>query len=245
MKNLRLLTVLGLLGLTAFAFSQGVPQVNLTFGPDKKPAEVSNSLQILAMLTVLSLAPAIMILTTAFTRIVIIFSFVRSALGTQSIPPNQVLIGLSIFMTFFVMAPTFNEVNSKALKPYQEGKIGYEAAIKEAQKPVRAFMLKNTYEKDLSLFLDMRAEQPQTPEDVNLTSLIPAFIISELKTAFIVGFYIFVPFIVIDLIVASGLMSMGMMMLPPTVVSLPAKILVFILADGWHTIVQAIMQGYQ
>lgn len=245
MKNLRLLAIISLLGLTALAFTQGIPQVNLTFGPDKKPAEVSNSLQILAMLTVLSLAPAIMILTTAFTRIVIIFSFVRSALGTQSIPPNQVLIGLSIFMTFFVMAPTFNEVNAKALKPYQEGKIGYDAAIKEAQKPVRAFMLKNTYEKDLSLFLDMRAEQPQTPEDVSLTSLIPAFIISELKTAFIVGFYIFVPFIVIDLIVASGLMSMGMMMLPPTVVSLPAKILVFILADGWHTIVQAIMQGYQ
>lgn len=222
-----------------------VPNLKLDLGPNNTPEEVSSSLQILALLTVLSIAPAIMILTTAFTRVVIIFGFVRTALGTSTIPPNQVIIGLSLFMTFFIMGPTYQKINDTALKPYMSKQISYEVAVEKAQAPVREFMLKNTYEKDLSLFLDMRGEKPETAEDVNLLSLIPAFIISELKTAFIVGFYIFVPFIIIDLIVASGLMSMGMMMLPPTVVALPAKVLVFILADGWHVIVQAIMQGYR
>lgn len=225
-----------------------VPSLNVNFGAGKSSDDVSSSLQILALLTVLSVAPAIMILTTAFTRIVIIFGFLRNALGTPSIPPNQVLIGLSLFLTFFVMGPTYNEINEKALQPYltsdKTKKITFDEATKRAEKPLRAFMLKNTYSKDLKMFLEMRGEKA-TREDVSLTALIPAFVISELKTAFIVGFYIFVPFLIIDLIVASGLMSMGMMMLPPTVVSLPAKLLVFVLADGWSMLVQTILQGYR
>jgi flagellar biosynthesis protein FliP len=225
--------------------TSGVPTLKLGIEGAKNQNEVSTSLQILALLTILSVAPAIMILTTAFTRIVIIFGFLRNALGTQTIPPNQVVIGLSLFLTFFVMAPTYGKINDTALKPFMEKKISMDEAVKRAQTPLREFMLKNTYEKDLLLFVNMRNEKPQSREDLSLITLIPAFIISELKTAFIIGFYIFIPFLIIDLIVASGLMSMGMMMLPPVVVSLPAKILVFILADGWSNIVNAIMQGYR
>jgi flagellar biosynthetic protein FliP len=199
----------------------------------------------MALLTVLSLAPALMILTTAFTRIVIILSFVRTAIGTQSIPPNQVIIGLSLFLTFFVMGPTWEKVNTQAVQPYFEKKIDQKVALERATVPVREFMLKNTYEKDLKLFLNIRKEMPKTKKDVSLTTLVPAFVISELKTSFIVGFYIFIPFLIIDLIVASGLMSMGMMMLPPSMVSLPAKLLVFVLADGWGTLVSAILSGYR
>lgn len=221
-----------------------VPKVTLGPGNFKDSKEISSSLQVLALLTVLSLAPALMILTTAFTRIVIIMGFVRNAIGTPSLPPNQVLIGLSLFLTMFVMGPTYQKINDKAFQPFQKGTITYDQAIKAAESPVRDFMLKNTYESDLMLFLDLRHEKPKTRNDVNIVSLIPAFVISELKTAFIVGFYILIPFVIVDLIVASGLMSMGMMMLPPTVVSLPAKLLVFLLADGWHTIVGAILRGY-
>lgn len=205
---------------------------------------MSTTLQILALLTVLSIAPSILILTTAFTRIVIIFSFVRQALGTMTIPPNQVVIGLSLFLTFYVMGPTWNSVYGTAFKPYLDKKITFEQAMERAQTPVRSFMLKNTYKKDLKLFLDLRQEQPKDADEVSLLALIPAFIISELKTAFIIGFYVFIPFLVIDLVVAGSLMSMGMMMLPPTVVSLPAKILIFVLADGWSVLVSAIMSGY-
>ncbi|MBX3120361.1 MAG: flagellar type III secretion system pore protein FliP [Fimbriimonadaceae bacterium] len=221
-----------------------VPKVSLEIGKSGSEGEVSSSLQILALLTVLSLAPALMILTTAFTRIVIIFSFLRNAMGTPTIPPNQVVIGLSLFLTFFVMAPTYETINETALQPYMKKQISFDQAVTNAQKPVREFMLKNTYSKDLRMFLDIRQENA-TAEDVSLVSLIPAFVISELKTAFIIGFYIFVPFLIIDLVVASGLMSMGMMMLPPTVVSLPAKLLIFVLADGWSMLVNAILQGYR
>lgn len=239
-----------LLAAAAWAQSNAtqVPSLNVNLGTGKSTDDVSSSLQILALLTVLSIAPAILILTTAFTRIVIIFSFVRSALGTPTIPPNQVVIGLSLFLTFFVMGPTYKEINDNALQPYltqdKTKKITLEEATQRAEKPLRAFMLKNTYSKDLKMFLDIRGEKA-TREDVSFSALVPAFVISELKTAFIVGFYIFVPFLIIDLIVASGLMSMGMMMLPPTVVSLPAKLLVFVLADGWSMLVQTILQGYR
>jgi flagellar biosynthetic protein FliP len=191
------------------------------------------------------LAPAILILTTAFSRIVIIFSFLRSALGTPTIPPNQVVIGLSLFLTFFVMGPTYKEINEKAVQPYMKKQIGWEQAVDRAQKPLRHFMLKNTYDTDLKLFLNLRKEKVDKPDDVAFTTLVPAFIISELKTAFVIGFYIFVPFLIIDLIVASALMSMGMMMMPPVVVSLPAKLLVFVLANGWGTLVAAILTGYR
>jgi flagellar biosynthetic protein FliP len=242
----KLFWIVLLFGITEAAFAQaGIPKISIGIDGAKGQGEVSTSLQIMAMLTVLSLAPAIMILTTAFTRIVIIMSFIRTALGTPSIPPNQVLIGLSLFLTFFVMGPTWTKVNDQALQPYFAKQIDQKTAIDRATVPVREFMIKNTYENDLKLFLNIRKETPKSKADVSLTSLIPAFVISELKTAFIVGFYIFIPFLIIDLVVASGLMSMGMMMLPPTVVSLPAKLLVFVLADGWGTLVTAILSGYR
>lgn len=242
----RLLAIALLTALMVFALPQAVtiPKINVGIEGAKGAGDVSTSLQILALLTVLSVAPAILILTTAFTRIVIILSLVRSALGTQGIPPNQVIIGLSLFLTFYVMAPTYERVNRTALQPYRAGKIKFEEAIEAGQKPLREFMLKNTYEKDLFLFMNARHEVAKDRDSVSMLSLIPAFIISELKTAFIVGFYIFVPFIIIDLVVASVLMSLGMMMLPPTTVSLPAKLLVFVLADGWSVLIGAILAGY-
>ena len=246
LKLFRVLLVLGLVALVGIATAQGITLPHVTVGVDggAKQGDVASSLQILALLTVLSLAPAILMLTTAFTRIVIILSFLRQALGTPSIPPNQVVIGLSLFLTFFVMAPTYNEVNTKAIQPLMSKKITTQQAMDAASKPMKAFMLKNTYEKDLVLFMNIRHETAQTADQVSIVTLIPAFIISELKTAFVVGFYIFIPFLIIDLIVASSLMSMGMMMLPPTIVSLPAKILVFVLANGWTTLIAAIMAGY-
>jgi len=225
-----------------------IPNITLQMGPSgggTKPGDVSTSLQILALLTVLSLAPAILILTTAFTRIVIIMSLVRTAIGTPTIPPNQVVVGLSLFLSIYVMAPTYQRVWDDAVVPMTAKTITQQQALVRAQVPIREFMLKNTYRKDLKLFLDLRNERPAEPKDVSLVTLIPAFIISELKTAFIVGFYIFLPFLIIDLVVASVLMSLGMMMMPPTVVSLPAKLLVFVLADGWSLLVSAIMAGYR
>lgn len=244
--NRLLVVLIVLLGLAVPAFAQSVtvPSINIGIGGAQGQDQISTSLQVLALLTVLSLAPSLLILTTAFTRIVIVFSLLRTAMGTQNVPPNQVLIGLSLFLTVFVMGPTFQEVHTQALDPYMKKQITYEVAFDRAQKPIRNFMLKNTYQKDLELFLSFRGEKAATAQDVSLISLIPAFIISELKTAFVIGFYIFLPFVVIDLIVASVLMSMGMMMMPPVVVSLPAKILVFVLADGWSVIVKAILSGY-
>ncbi len=242
----KLFWILVLLGLVQFASAQaGLPKFSIGIDKAQTQGDVSTSLKIMAMLTVLSLAPALMILTTAFTRIVIILSFVRTAIGTQSIPPNQVIIGLSLFLTFFVMGPTWTKVNDQALQPYFAKTITQEQALERATTPIREFMLKNTYEKDLRLFMNIRKETPKTKKDVSFTTLVPAFVISELKTSFIVGFYIFIPFLIIDLIVASGLMSMGMMMLPPSMVSLPAKLLVFVLADGWATLVTAILSGYR
>jgi flagellar biosynthetic protein FliP len=239
--------VVGLMGLVCCAVPQTIPSISLQLGPQKGGGDVATTLQILALLTVLSLAPAILMLTTAFTRIVIIFSFLRSAMGAPSIPPNQVLIGLSLFLTFFVMKPTWDKVYVQAIQPlsaHQKG-FGMEQAIQQAEGPLREFMLKSTYESDLKLFLELRHQKPNRPDQVDVVTLIPAFMISELKTAFIIGFYIYIPFLIIDLIVASSLMSMGMMMMPPTVVSLPAKLLVFVLADGWATLIHAILQGYR
>lgn len=245
---LRTSLVFLLVAIVGFAAAQKalpIPSVSLGVNQAKGQNEVASSLQILALLTVLSLAPAILILTTSFSRIVIIFSFLRSALGTPTIPPNQVVIGLSLFLTFFVMGPTYKQINDNALHPFMTHHMGWEQAVDEAQKPLRTFMLKNTYDTDLKLFLNLRHETVKTANDVAFTTLVPAFIISELKTAFVIGFYIFVPFLIIDLIVASALMSMGMMMMPPTVVALPAKLLVFVLANGWGTLIAAIITGYR
>ncbi len=246
-----LLLVIACLAGFAMAQAQGggsvpIPSVNIGIGGSEDKDQLSTSLQILALLTVLSIAPAILILTTAFTRIVIVLGFVRSALGTQNIPPTQVLIGLSLFLTFYVMSPTYGQIYDSSIKPFmaKENPISMDEAVSRAEAPLREFMLKNTYESDLALFVNMKGETPETADEVSLMTLIPAFVISELKTAFIIGFYIFVPFVIIDLIVASILMGMGMMMMPPVVVSLPAKLLVFVLADGWSILVRTLLAGY-
>lgn len=213
---------------------------------------LSATLQMLLMLTVLSLAPAILIMVTSFTRIIIVLHFVRAALGTQTTPPNQILIGLALFLTFFIMAPTFSKVNTDAIKPLSKGEINQEEAIKAGVEPIREFMFAQMDgseggQKDLRLFLDI-AEIPQEElnslEDIPTTVLIPAFIISELRKAFTIGFLIYIPFIIIDMVVASTLMSMGMMMLPPTTISMPFKILLFILADGWNLVIGSVVSTF-
>ncbi|MFZ2463314.1 MAG: flagellar type III secretion system pore protein FliP [Caldibacillus thermoamylovorans] len=209
------------------------------------PETVSTSVKLLLLLTVLTIAPSILIMLTSFTRIVIVLSFVRTGLGTQQTPPNQVIIGLSLFMTFFIMAPTFSQVNDEALKPLFNNEINLEQAYSKAVVPFKEFMSKYTRQEDLALFLEYTgAEPPESVEDIPLSALVPAFTISELKTAFQIGFMIFIPFLVIDMVVASVLMSMGMMMLPPVMISLPFKILLFVLVDGWHLVVKSLLQTF-
>ncbi|MGE7672540.1 flagellar type III secretion system pore protein FliP [Lysinibacillus sp. NPDC094403] len=209
------------------------------------PTNVSSAVKLLLLLTVLSLAPSILILMTSFTRIVIVLSFVRTALATQQMPPNQVIVGLSLFLTFFIMAPTFQEVNKEALQPLFSEKIGIEEAYDRASVPFKEFMSKQTRQKDLDLFLKYnKADKPASVEEIPLTMLVPAFALSEIKTAFQIGFMIFIPFLVIDMIVASTLMSMGMMMLPPVMISLPFKILLFVLVDGWYLVMKSLLQSF-
>ncbi|MFD2682818.1 flagellar type III secretion system pore protein FliP [Bacillus seohaeanensis] len=206
---------------------------------------VSTSVKLLLLFTVLSLAPSILILMTSFTRIMIVLSFVRTSLATQQMPPNQVLIGLSLFMTFFIMAPTFQEVNDKALTPLFNEEINLEEAYENAAVPFKDFMSQHTRQKDLELFLNYSgAERPESIKDIPLTALVPAFALSEIKTAFQIGFMIFIPFLVIDMVVASVLMSMGMMMLPPVMISLPFKILLFVLVDGWYLVIKSLLQSF-
>jgi len=215
------------------------------FFSDSEAANVSTSIKMMLLLTVLSLAPAILILMTSFARIVIVLSFVRTALATQQMPPNQVIVGLALFLTFFIMAPTFQEVNDQALTPLFAEEITLEEAYEKASMPLKEFMSKHTRQKDLELFLLYnKAEVPESLEDVPLTMLVPAFALSEIKTAFQMGFMIFIPFLVIDMIVASILMSMGMMMLPPVMISLPFKILLFVLVDGWYLIIKSLLQSF-
>ncbi|RBP06804.1 flagellar type III secretion system pore protein FliP [Rossellomorea aquimaris] len=206
---------------------------------------VSTSVKLLLLFTVLSLAPSILILMTSFTRIMIVLSFVRTSLATQQMPPNQVLIGISLFLTFFIMAPTFQEVNDEALTPLFNEEINLEEAYDKASIPFKEFMSKQTRQKDLELFLQYSgAERPESVEDIPLASLVPAFALSEIKTAFQIGFMIFIPFLVIDMVVASVLMSMGMMMLPPVMISLPFKILLFVLVDGWYLVIKSLLQSF-
>lgn len=215
------------------------------FFSDSEAANVSTSIKMMLLLTVLSLAPAILILMTSFARIVIVLSFVRTALATQQMPPNQVLVGLALFLTFFIMAPTFQQVNEQALTPLFADEISLEEAYEKASLPLKEFMSKHTRQKDLELFLNYnKAAVPESIEDVPLTMLVPAFALSEIKTAFQMGFMIFIPFLVIDMIVASILMSMGMMMLPPVMISLPFKILLFVLVDGWYLIIKSLLQSF-
>ena len=209
------------------------------------PTNVSTSVKLLLLLTVLSLAPSILILMTCFARIVIVLSFTRTALATNNMPPNQVIIGLALFLTFFIMAPTFSEVNEQALQPLFDEEIGLEEAYDKAAIPFKQFMAEHTRQKDLELFLNYnKAEKPESVEDIPLTMLVPAYALSEIKTAFQMGFMIFIPFLVIDMVVASVLMSMGMMMLPPVMISLPFKILLFVLVDGWYLVMKSLLQSF-
>jgi flagellar biosynthetic protein FliP len=217
----------------------------MQFFNNNSPEQVSSAVKLLLLLTVLSLAPSILILMTSFTRIVIVLSFVRTGLGTQQIPPNQVIVGLALFLTFFIMAPTFSQVNKEALTPLFNNKITLDQAYQKASVPFKEFMSKQTRQKDLQLFLDYsHAKQPKSIQDVPMTSLVPAFAISEIKTAFQIGFMVFIPFIVIDMVVASILMSMGMMMLPPVMISLPFKILLFVMVDGWYLVVKSLLESF-
>lgn len=212
---------------------------------DNDPQTISTAVQLLLLLTVLAIAPSILILLTSFTRIVIVLGFVRTSLATQQMPPNQVIIGLALFLTFFIMAPTFGQVYDEALDPLFSEEITLDEAYERASAPFKEFMSKHTRQKDLALFLDYSgAESPSSVEDIPLSALIPAFAISELKTAFQMGFMIFIPFLVIDMAVASVLMSMGMMMLPPVMISLPFKILLFVVVDGWHLVTHSLLDSF-
>lgn len=234
-------------GFCSYAFAQGVtvPSVNFSMKSTEDPKEVVSAIQIILLLTVLTLAPAILILMTSFTRIIVVFSFLRQALGTQQMPPNQLLVGLSLFLTFFVMQPVFTQVNTEAIQPYMSGAIPQQEAMDKALIPMRKFMFSQTRPTDLGLFLKMsKVQSPKTRADVPTSVLIPAFVISELKTAFQIGFIIYLPFLVIDMVVASVLMALGMMMLPPIVISLPFKIMIFVLVDGWGLIVGSMVKSF-
>lgn len=222
-----------------------LPTVNLSLDEADSPQQVATVIQIVLLLTILTLAPAILIMMTSFTRILVVFSFLRHAMGTQSQPPNQILIGLALFMTFFIMAPVWGRIEDTAYKPYMANEISQGQAMKLAEQPIREFMFKNTREKDLALFLKLtKTKRPRNKDDVPLSSLIPAFVISELRTAFTIGFILYVPFLIIDMVVASVLLSMGMMMLPPIMVSLPFKLMLFVLVDGWYLIVGSLVQSF-
>ncbi|SHE12139.1 YscR/HrcR family type III secretion apparatus protein [Chlamydia abortus] len=256
MKRIKRLAVLGVILLSSFLFpgqsfaEEGdtlpIPNINIDIGSGTgDPAGTASTVTIVLLITILSLAPAILVLMTSFTRIVIVLGFVRTSLSTQQMPPNQVLIGLALFLTLFVMSPTLAEINKVAFQPYMAGEITQNEALSRAALPLKEFMGKHTREEDLKLFLDYsRADRPTGIADTPLTALIPAFAISELKSAFQMGFMIFVPFLVIDMIIASTLMSMGMMMLPPVMISLPFKVLLFILVDGWYLVVKSLLVSF-
>lgn len=222
--------------------------LNLNITSNAGSASLESTLQILILLTVLALAPSILIMVTSFTRIIVVLHFLRTALGTQTTPPNQVLVGLALFITAAIMSPVFNQVYTEAVKPLSAGEIKQEQAIEAGIEPLRTFMLKQTRDKDLKLFMTINgtsSDEINDYDDISITTIIPAFIISELRTAFIIGFLIYLPFIVIDMVVASTLMSMGMMMLPPTTISLPFKILLFVLADGWNLVIDQLVRSFQ
>lgn len=250
MKNIKvwlsLLAPLAILLVGGSAFAQiTYPSVNLGFKTTDNPTEVVSAIRLLLMMTVLTLAPAILIMMTGFTRIIIVLSFLRQALGVNQMPPNQLLVGLSLFLTFFVMGPAFEDINKNCLQPYVAGKINQDQAIEAGLAPLRKFMFNQTRPQDLSLFLKLsKVEAPKTRADVPTIVLVPAFVVSELKTAFMIGFIIFLPFLVIDIVASSVLMAMGMMMLPPVVISLPFKIMLFVLVDGWGLLIGSMVKSF-
>lgn len=238
------LCLLALAAWPATAFAQGLPGIVSTRGPGGSQTW-SLSVQTLVLLTSLSFLPALLLSMTSFTRILIVLGLLRTAIGTQSSPPNQILVGLSLFLTFFVMSPVFDKVHSEAYKPFSENRISAEQAMERGIQPFKQFMLKQTREADLALFARLaNIEKMEGPEQVPLRILLPAFVISELKTAFQIGFTIFIPFLIIDLVVASVLMSMGMMMVPPATISLPFKLMLFVLVDGWQLLIGALAQSF-
>ncbi|NPB09145.1 MAG: flagellar type III secretion system pore protein FliP [Thermodesulfobacteria bacterium] len=227
------------------ALALTLPTVKLGLEPAKGPEQVAVVLQILLLLTILSVAPALLLMVTSFTRLAVVFSLLRHALGTQQTPPTQVLIALALFLTFFIMAPVFKEAYEKGLSPYLAGEIDEAEFFRDAIKPFREFMFRNTREKDLALMVRLAGDQrPETKEDVRTLTLIPAFMISELRSAFEIGFLLYIPFLIIDMVVASVLLSMGMMMLPPIMVSLPMKILLFVLVDGWNLLIGSLVRSF-
>lgn len=230
---------------TRLAAAPVMPKLSLGLDSAKSPQDVSASLQIVLILTVLSLAPSLLIMVTSFTRIIIVLSFTRSAIGTQQVPPNSVLVGLALFLTFFTMAPILNQVNTTALQPYMHNEITFDQAADKGIQPIRNFMFDQVREKDLGLFIDLaHIQKPKSEADVPTYVLIPSFMISELRTAFSIGFLIFIPFLIIDMVISVILMSMGMMMLPPILISLPFKILLFVLVDGWHLIIRSLALSF-
>lgn len=233
-------------GIAQTAIAQmTLPSVSLGFKNTSDPNEVVSAIRVIIILTVLTLAPAILIMMTSFTRIVIVLSFVRQAIGTQQLPPNQLLVGLGLFLTLFVMAPFLTKINENAIQPYLKGAISQEKALDEGLVPLRKFMFSQTRDSDLSLFIKMsKSKTPKTRADVSTIVLIPAFIVSELKTAFQIGFIIYLPFLVIDMVAASVLMAMGMMMLPPVIISLPFKIMLFVLVDGWSLLIGGLVESF-
>lgn len=236
-----------LIGLTLFLLNSPlfVQASSLGGAESTSPENLSSTLQILIFLTFLTFLPSIVLTMTSFTRTIIVFSMLRSGLGTQTTPPNQVLVGLALFLTFFTMSPVVGEIKTEAIDPYIAGKINYEEFIDEAKNPIQTFMLSHTRTKDLELFVEIgEVEVPESIEDLPLTTVVPAFIISELRTAFEMGFLIYIPFVLIDFIVSSVLMAMGMFMLPPSMISLPFKILLFVMVDGWHLVVQTIAESF-
>lgn len=250
-KKKNVLALLGILILGLLLSScAGTPElaapgVTLTVDPEGEAEQVSTGVQLLVLLTVISLAPSILILATSFTRYIIVLSLLRNALGTPSVPPTQVMLGLALLMTFFTMSPIYNEIDTNALQPYLNGEVDQEIALERAIDPIREFMFKQTRDKDLDLFLAMNnQEQPETLEDISTIVLMPAFVISELRTAFTMGFVIYIPFLIIDMVIASVLLAMGMMMLPPSLISLPFKLLLVVMTDGWYLLAQSLLASF-
>jgi len=228
-----------------YSQSVPIPKINITIGAAEEPAELSVTLKILFLITILSIAPTILIMLTSFTRMIVVFSFLRHAMGTQQMPPNQVVVSLALFLTFFIMMPVWNEINQNALKPFMAKEVSYEVALDKAAQPIKEFMLKQAREKDIALLMKIsKIKKPRVASDISLITLIPAFVISELRTAFQIGFLVYVPFLILDMVVACVLLSMGMMMLPPIMISLPFKLLLFVLVDGWYLIVGSLVRSF-
>ena len=242
----RVLFLLGLLALPLAAQVAQIPTVDLRINAPENPAQLVQTLNIVVIITLLILAPSLLMMMTSFTRILVVFSFLRTAMGTQQMPPNNILISMALILTFFIMEPAATRAWNDAILPYSQEEIGYEEAFNKGVAPFKEFMIRNTREKDLALFLRVRGQENlETGADISLTVLLPAFMISELKTAFEIGFLLYLPFLVIDMVVSSVLMAMGMMMLPPVMISLPFKILLFVMVDGWNLLVENLVKSFR